>query len=732
MKKFVRIFCIVCAAVVALSTIGGIVYIAQLRRSDQFVHFDKDKLNEVYTALTVLDKDGQAISQPLYLGKNKQVPLAALHDYTYMAFVAVEDKRFFSHHGIDARRVAGAMLHNLQSKSYKEGASTISQQLIKNTHLDNSKTLRRKLNEMMLAVELENQFGKWDILEMYINTIYFGHNAYGIETAANVYFGKNAADLTLSESAVLAGLIKAPNVYAPDKNLDKCTSRRNTVLNLMLQQQIIRQDQYLAALDEPINYTPQSSGNERDYMYFALAEACKLLNMTPAQLYKSDFIIETYCDQSAQQTLCALASEDATTNKEGCTADMSAVVLDKTGGVEACVMRGKTSGGKRQVGSALKPIAVYGPALNEKIITQASPVLDEETDFNGYRPANLGGYNGWTTVKYAVAKSLNVPAVKTLNALTLDKAQRYLAKMDIVGQQNLSLALGNTEGGLDIFQLAQCYAALANNGVFDGAAFVKNIYSPNGLVYSRQPTSRRVFESGANYLMTDMLVNTVETGTAKRLHNAHYQVAAKTGTVGNSDGNSDALVAGYTTQNTFVVWYSGDLPNDVSGSTSPCIFADKLLKKLYAEARPATFVPPRGVVRLDVDKDSLYDDQLVVRCDNGEKFWFDKANQPTETAPKQVYDYRLQARCDGNVVTLQLPDTQGSWRLYRADPKQLLCADTTCHALQIDCDASFFAELYVKNKCVYTTPAVFVHYVAPTPFTSPDLSDFPDFTDFWY
>ncbi len=734
-RKHWKIFGIVSAIIIVFSVLSGVIYLDSFRHGSDFVNFDKNKLNEVYTSLTVLDNSGNALNEPLYLNNYKQIPLSAMHEYTYMAFVAVEDKRFFSHNGIDLTRVVGAILHNLKSFSYKEGASTISQQLIKNTYLDNSKTIKRKLNEMMLAQELEKNYSKREILEMYVNTIYFGRSAYGIETAANVYFNKSAADLTVSESAVLAGMVKAPNTYAPDKNADKCKARRDTVLKLMFEQKIIDQGAYNAALAEAIQYVPQGQRNERNYVYHVMREACALLNMSPLQLSRSNFVIETYCNQNTQKSLCELSSKDKTMNKDGRLADMSAIVLNDEGGVEACLTRGESAGTKRQVGSALKPIAVYAPALNEKIITQASPVLDEETDFNGYKPTNAGGYNGWTTVKYSVAKSLNVPAVKTLNALTLPTSEKYLSKLGIKGEQNLSLALGNASGGVDIFTLAKCYSTLANDGICRDVSFIKKIYSDSGLIYSREEKNERVFQSGANYLMTDMLINTVETGTAKSLKNSNYQVAAKTGTVGSTDGNSDALVAGYTTKNTFVVWYSGEFTNDINGSTVPCQFASKLLEKMYSQSAPAAFVPPATVVRLDVDKQSLYESQLVLRSNNGEKFWFDKSNQPAEKVTEIHYDYRLDVSADKNTIKINLPETDGTWQLYRRTdglPKLIPYKNNTYEGT-IDSDTEFFAELYIRNKLVYTTPKVKVHCtVESEDLDSPQLSDFPDLTDFWY
>ena len=736
-KRFWKIFGIVTAVLIVTVILSGVIYVGNIRKSDNYVCFDRGRLNEVYTSLTVLDNVGEPLTEPLYLNNYKQIPLNALHDYTYMAFVAVEDKRFFNHGGIDYKRVAGALVNNVKSGSYKEGASTISQQLIKNTHLDNNKNLKRKINEMLLAKELENNYSKKEILEMYVNTIYFGRNAYGIETAANTYFNKSASELTVSESAILAGMIKAPNNYAPDKNVDKCKSRRNLVLKLMLDQGIIDLETYNEAVASEIIYNPQTTRNEKTYVYHVMQEACNILNMTPMQLAKSDFVIETYCNQKTQKELYELATNDKTTTALDATADLSCVICNNTGGVEACFLRGDNAGTKRQVGSAIKPIAVYAPALNERIITQASPVLDEETDFNGYKPTNAGGYNGWTTIKYAVAKSLNVPAVKTLNALTIPVAENYLVKMGINGKQNLSLALGNADGGIDIFTLAKCYATLANNGNCNEVRFIKNIYCDKGLIYSRELKEQKVFDASANYLMTDMLINTVNIGTAKQLKNNNYQIAAKTGTVGTNQGNTDALIAGYTTANTFVVWYSGDMTNDVNGSTAPCVFARQLLAKMYADTKPANFIPPSSVIQLNVDKDTLYEKQLVLKCDKGEMFWFDTKNQPKQTLEKTLYNYTLETQTDGNNVTIKLPLINGAtWQLYAKNGDKLTTQELQNNTFsgEIYEDTIYYAELYKDGKLVYTTPHVKICVAEDddTQQHEQKRGNYPSILDFWY
>lgn len=736
-KRFWKIFAIVSASVVLIAILGGVFYVSGIKNSAEYVKFDVDKLNEVYTSLTILDKNGKPIEEPLYLNGYKQIPIDALHDYTYMAFVAVEDKRFFTHSGIDYRRIAGAAINNIKSGRYKEGASTISQQLIKNTHLDNSKTLKRKVNELLLAKELEKRYSKKEILEMYLNTIYFGRSAYGIESAANVYFNKSASELTVSESAALAGMVKAPNTYAPDKNAEKCRNRRDAVLRLMKEQNVIDESAFAQAKECAVEYSPEIKNNGKTYVYQVMNEACKLLNMTPLQLAKSNFVIETYCNQTEQRALKEIASADNTTATNGTLANLACLLCDNKGGVEACYFRGESSLTKRQAGSALKPIAVYAPALNEKIITQASPVLDEETDFGGYKPTNAKGYNGWTTIKNAVAQSLNVPAVKTLNALGLSASQKYLENFGITGEQNLSLALGNANGGIDAATLAKCYATLANNGCVNDVAYIKSISNENGVIYERKLTEKRVFQPNANYLMTDLLINAAQNGTARKLKNSNYQIAAKTGTVGNSHGNSDAVVAGYTGSNTFVIWYSGELSNGINGGTAPCILAKSLLDSIYKNDKPHDFEKPVGVEKLTLDKEQLYNNQLqVITQANGESFLFESANKPKAVLEKQTYDYVVEMETSNGYSTVAVPDCDGEWTAYGIYDGITIALPLTNgkYTEKSQDGAQYYAELYRNGKLVYTTPTVTV-YVSKTDERQDGNENeykFPSIKDFWY
>ena len=434
-------FAVICGVVASTSAL------ALWQNSDEYVRLDNDKLRRVHGSVTLLDNKGSVLCEPASVGGKKQTSIAALPKHVYMAFVAVEDKRFFRHGGVDVVRVASALLTNLKSGGKKEGASTITQQLIKNTHLSGEKTYKRKLNEMILARELERNFSKTEILEMYLNTIYFGRSSYGIENAANVYFGKTAHELTVAEAATLAAMIKAPNVYAPDKNAGKCLVRRNRVLDLMCKQGVISQNDCNAPKATEVAYTPYSGNNVHGYTDGAIAEACRLLNLTEAELLAGRYVIETFCDSETQSALTKLVAADETTDKDGNLTSLSATMCTSDGKITACAYRG-TFLTRRQAGSTLKPIAVYTPAFDVGACSVVSPVLDEKTDFNGYCPTNVGGYKGWTTIKDAVLTSSNVPAVKTLNALTLPVSEKYLAKLGFTGKQDLSLALGNIRGGV--------------------------------------------------------------------------------------------------------------------------------------------------------------------------------------------------------------------------------------------------------------------------------------------
>ncbi|MEG1609449.1 MAG: transglycosylase domain-containing protein, partial [Clostridia bacterium] len=265
------------------------------------IKLDKNKLLLSRNNVVVKDCVGDNISNDLMFNT---IEMSNLNDYTKQAFIVLEDKRFYSHNGIDTTRMVGAMLANLKSNSIAQGGSTITQQLIKNTHLTNEKTMRRKFNEIGLSLQIERQYNKNDILSMYLNTIYFGEGAYGINNAAKTYFNKTADNLSIEESATLVAIIKAPTYYNPTVNIAKCKERRNIVLKLMRDSDVINQQQYEDAIDKDIVVKiSERTKDNSSYVNSAIIEASKALGMSQLEILNQKYIISTYLDSDTQKKL---------------------------------------------------------------------------------------------------------------------------------------------------------------------------------------------------------------------------------------------------------------------------------------------------------------------------------------------------------------------------------------------------------------------------------------------
>lgn len=480
--------------------------------------YDSEGIN-VQSASSVLLKQTTSISEcPAHLKK---------------AFVDVEDKRFYQHSGYDFRRIARAAVNNLKAKAFKEGASTISQQLIKNTHLTQEKTLKRKLQEWKLTRELERRYNKDEILEKYLNSIYFGHSCFGITSAASFYFGKSTSELTVGESAILAGLVKSPNHYSPFKNAENCQKRKAVVLSIMQNNGSITEKQRNEALNEPLPTAPYTKHDE-GYAHFVFDE---LTTLAEKYSFKVGGKIElfTHLDQSVQARLEDIAQEYTESDK-------TLLVLDgQTKGFKGCV---STVGNIRRLpGSLIKPLLVYAPALEENVISPATPILDCKVNYSGYTPENYDAeYHGYVSARECVEKSLNIPAVKTLDALTLKTATKYLEKLHLPvadEDKTLALALGGMKNGYTLKDMLSAYACLQDGGIFSECGFISSIRINGITVYKKQMEKEKVFSEESAFLMTDMLKSTAKNGTAKRLRSLPFEVAAKTGTVGTQKGNTE-------------------------------------------------------------------------------------------------------------------------------------------------------------------------------------------------
>lgn len=568
------------------------------------------KLIDYGKSVSIYDDDGNKIEDASITVKRKSVQLNELNDDTVNAFIASEDRNFYQHNGLNYKRMIKALFKNITSFSFKEGASTISQQLIKNTHLSGDKTISRKLKEIRLTKQLERKYSKDDILEMYLNTIYFGHNCYGLQSAANFYFDKNAQDLNLEESATVVGLLTSPNNYSPFKNPEKCLSRRNVVLKNMLDCKFIDSNVYETAKNSPLNAKKSESQSKFSDYCSAIFDELEELEIN-YDVHLAEYKIETYLNQSLQAYIENIQFES----------DKSVIVRKNNGGIAA--FSSSIGQAKRQIGSTVKPIFVYAPAINEHKLHTFTKICDEPVNYGGYTPENFDKkYRGKVTVSECIEQSLNVPAVKTLNAIGIETAEKYAQKMRVTFEnedKNLSLALGGMTHGLSLKQLCDCYSVFQSGGSYSQSRFIKKISDKSGkIIYEPKSETNRVFSEGVCSLMNEVLCKTSKTGTAKKLKNLPYDVACKTGTCGNKEGNTDAYAVSYTSDYCIGIWL-GDKNNQrlqIYGGNQCCESMLSILNHIYKNSNPSPLEKAIGTRTVDIDREEYERNDKIIISDN--------------------------------------------------------------------------------------------------------------------
>ncbi|MDE7439110.1 MAG: transglycosylase domain-containing protein, partial [Clostridia bacterium] len=543
---------------------------------------DRSKLVGARQNVIIYDDEGNELTSASLEIQKKSVSISKLKPDTINAFIASEDRKFYSHNGLNYGRMIKALFKNIASGSFKEGASTISQQLIKNTHLSSDKTIKRKLNEIKLTKKLEKKYSKDEILEMYLNTIYFGHNCYGLQSAAEFYFNKKAENLNLQESATIVGLLASPNNYSPFKNPDKSLKRRNLVLKSMFDCGYISDSAYSEAINSPLSAEQKTTQEKYGSYINAVFDELEEIDFDH-YLLTDGCIIKTYLNTDSQNLIENLSYP----------CDNAVIITDNlSGGVIA--YKTTINGAKRQPGSTAKPIFVYGPAIEEKYLSPFTKILDEKVNFNGYNPENYDKkYHGYVTVTDSIKNSYNIPAVKTLNALNVNTCEKYMNAMGITldeDEKNLSLALGGMKYGLSIKELTDKYSIFPRGGNYVPSRFIKEIVSKDGKVlYKNNSINSRVFSEGTCSLMNEVLIETSKTGTGKKLKEFNFDVATKTGTCGNQNGNTDAYAVSYTSENCFAVWL-GDKDNkrsEITGGNECCKLMKPILQTVYASKFPS-------------------------------------------------------------------------------------------------------------------------------------------------
>ncbi len=665
---------------------------------DRWVDFDVYRITGCDRTSIIYDGQSDVVTRLHGVQDRTWVSVSELQPSTVYAFISAEDARFFEHEGVDVIRIAGAIVADIKAGSYVQGASTISQQLIKLSHLTSEKTISRKAEEAALAYEMERQYSKEDILEMYLNYVYFGGGYYGIEAAAEGYFGVHASDLTLDQSAMLAGILKSPSGYAPHINYAASINRRNNILRLMRDYGYITDDEKKqASARRPTILHDKREEYSGYYTDAVTKSAAALMGITVDELIRGGYNIYSAMDSDIQHYCEEMFKNGELFPAED--SEAAIVVLEPSTGMVVAMVGGRSyTGGisfnratdiRRQPGSVIKPVIAYAPAFEYLNYTAADMILDEETTFADYTPSNYGNkYYGWVTVREAVTKSLNVPAVKTLSEVGVERAKDFAKRCGIEfddKDDSLALALGGFTYGVSPLQIAGAYSCFASGGIYNTPTLIKKITDRNGLtVYEYRQDSRRVMSEANAYILTSMLKSVVTEGTGHRLNTLDIPIAGKTGTVGLANGNRDAWMAGYTPEYTAVVWqgYDSDrlglLPSSATGGTYPALMLYELFNHIYPDGRSGDFEKPESVKQYSIDAKTLKKQHKVVLA-NAMTPQSSRVTEyfTEETAPEDVSGYwavpgsaqnLLAVREEGGVmVSFDCPDDFGMYTLWRSE-----------------------------------------------------------------
>jgi len=633
---------------------------------------DKEKLTSLNNGIKVYSSSG--LETTLYNTNRSIVEIETLPNYVKNAFIDIEDKRFYSHNGYDVKRIIKSSFVNIMSKSKSQGASTISQQLVKNALLSNEKTYSRKIKEIVLATKMEKEFNKDEILEMYLNTIYFGSNAYGIENASKVYFNKSAKELTLNEACCLAGLIKAPGQYSPKTNYNNCIERKNLVAKNMLNSGNITQNEYEYVCSLGIELT-NFKENDNSYEKESIFEACRLLNISERELINKNYQIITFKNDALQNEVIKSNNqivEQAQINTNS-TLDSLSVVSNNDGHVLAYYSNSNYNlhNLTRQPASTLKPLAVYLPCFKHNILSPASQILDEEINYNGFSPKNADKtFHGYVSCRESLSHSYNIPAVKALDYLGVKKSKETLESLGINitnSDLNLSLALGAVKNGVKLMDLLAGYLVLANQGYYTNLCFVNKILDENGKeIYSHDNFKTKVISAEDCFLVNDILKDCAKKGTAKRLETLNMPIASKTGTASNNNGNTDLFNIAYSSQHSMLTWIADidktNLPSNLLSSSQPTDINKLICNYLYSNNPPPDFIVPENIIRTSYDTVELEDNHILVKPNHQiERYmaydYFKLDNLPQEYLNDDNLEFFVDVDKSGAIINLKTKKT---------------------------------------------------------------------------
>ncbi len=579
------------------------------------------------------DEDGEEqVLQKLASEENREwVDMEDIPENLAHAFVAIEDKRFYEHNGVDWKRTISAAVNWILPTSSSYGGSTITQQLIKNMTDDDDYSVKRKVTEIVRALTLEKKIDKDTILELYMNIIYFGENSYGVQTAAKTYFNKSVSELDLAECALIAGLTQNPAQYAPHKYTDSATERQEAVQSEMYNQGYITEEEYDEAVAEELQYEDGSSTEETNtvYSYFTDMVITDVVNDLQEELGYSETYARTMVtsgglsiystvDVDVQETMESVFEDDSnfpSISEDGVLPQAAMMVLDPTNGYILGVVGGRgekteslvlnrATQSRRSPGSSIKPLSTYAPAIDQGLITPYSVVTDMpvfEVDGSAWPSNENNTYKGQTTIMNGVAASTNTVAVQVLKMLTPQSSYEFLTeKLGFTLNESSDvdyapLALGGLTDGVTVREMAQAYTALANYGNYSEAISYTKVVDANGntILSNEDNTTTQVFEhpESTPYYINDLLTNAVENGTGTLAQINGIDVAGKTGT---TTDNKDRWFAGYTPYYVGVCWFGYDtdygLP-DLSYNPAVSLWSD-VMDELHEDKEDKSFDDP--------------------------------------------------------------------------------------------------------------------------------------------
>ncbi|WP_027622209.1 transglycosylase domain-containing protein [Acetivibrio clariflavus] len=591
----------------------------------------------------VYDCNNKEICALQGIENREMVDFSDIPRYLRDAFVAIEDKRFYQHSGVDFKRFASAVINFILPGGESHGGSTITQQVVKNVTGETRRSIKRKVQEAWRAILLERNLTKDQILEIYMNLIYMGENCYGVQSAAKTYFGKDVKDLTLAECASLAGITNLPAKYNPftAKGRENNIKRQRIILNEMLELNFITQQEYDEAIKQELVFAESNKRNDkatstqpyfvdqvildvkRDLMAIGYTE-----DMAIKTIYNNGLRIYTTMDSDIQKAMDEVfLNEEYFTkvNKNTSQSPQAAMVIidPKNGQIKAMyggagekigIPFNRATSLEKQPGSTIKPIAVYGPAINEGIITAATVIDDVPVYMNGaskglYPKNSDGSYAGLTTIRDAITRSVNVVAAKIWNNyLGADLSHEYLKKVNINrdNERTVALSLGGLSKGVSPLQMAAAYVPFVNKGIYYEPTTYTRVEDANGnVILEKKPNFNIVYDEAAAFIMVNMLKDVVNSpdGTASRvkIQNGRMPTAGKTGT---TDKNTNKWFVGFTPYYVGATWYGYD--RNVSLSSAELNRAQTIwhavMDKIHKNLEPVDFEVPSGVVKRTICK----------------------------------------------------------------------------------------------------------------------------------